>query len=162
MMKANEGAVDEQVVRRHLLRMRITTGIFLATVPAAMIAAFLVPRRPAMASPLTMTILAVAASLWIGFSAGRDTRTRLDRTKRAFAVHGDERRLLREHWMVYVVVLLRLEVMVICGLVVALWGLGPGTAVWLLLLAGVMIALTWPSIGKTRLLLERARRLRGP
>ena len=139
----------------------MTMGVFLATVPAAVIVAVVSEhRRSAIASPLTMTLVAVAASLWIGFSANGDARARLERTKRAFAVHGDERRLLREHWWVYVMVLLRLEVMVLCGVVIALWGLGTGTAVWLLLVAAAMIVLTWPTLDKTRLLLERARELR--
>jgi len=161
MKPINEEAVDRRGLDRHLLRMRLTMGVFLATVPVAAIAAvFSEHRRSALASPLTMTLVAVVASLWIGFSANRDARGRLERTKRAFAVHGDERRLLREHWWVYVMVLLRLEAMVLCGVVIALWGLGTGTAAWLLLVAGVMIALTWPTLDKTRLLLARAHDLR--
>jgi hypothetical protein len=161
MNRTNDEAVDRRGLDRHLLRMRLTMGVFLATVPVAVIVAiFAEHRRSAIASPLTMTLVAVAASLWIGLSANRDARDRLERTKRAFAVHGDERKLLRDHWWVYVMVLLRLEVMVLCGVMIALRGLGPGTATWLLLVAAVMIALTWPTLHKTRLLLERARDLR--
>lgn len=161
MNGSNGEAVDRRALDRHLLRMRLTMGAFLVTVPvAAVVATFAEHRRSAIASPLTMTLVAVVASLWIGFSANRDARDRLERTKRAFAVHGDERRLLREHWWVYIMVLLRLEAMVFCGVVIALWGLGAGTAAWLLLVAAVMIGLTWPTPGKTRLLLDRARELR--
>jgi hypothetical protein len=84
----------------------------------------------------------------------------LAKIRRAFAVHGDEGRLLRDHWLVYVVVLLRLEMMVVAGLVVALWGSGPMIGVWLLVLGGLMVGLTWPTTRKTQLLLGRARALR--
>ncbi len=70
--------------------------------------------------------VAAAASLWIGFAANRDAGNRLEKIRRAFAVHGDESRLLRDHWLVYLAVLVRLEMMVVCGLIVSLWGLGPG------------------------------------
>jgi hypothetical protein len=141
--------------------MRITTLVFLATIPAAVAAAWLVPHRgAAAASPLAITLTAVAASLWIGFSAGRDAVARLERIKRAFAVHGDEGRLLRDHWLVSVAVAVRLEIMVLCGLVISLWGLGPRAGVWVIVLGGVMIALTWPTARKTQLLLGRARVLR--
>ena len=41
-------------------------------------------------SPGTLTLVAIAASLWIGFSANRDAAARRERSKRAGAVHGDE------------------------------------------------------------------------
>jgi len=149
------------VIDRHVRRMRLTTGLFLASVPAAAVTAFLAePRRSAVVSPLTMTLVALAAGLWIGFTANRDANGRLERAKRAFAVHGDERRLLRDHWLVYLVVLLRLEMIVLCGLVVAVWGLGPMMGTWVLLLGGLMIGLTWPTTRKTQLLLGRARAMR--
>jgi len=75
-------------------------------------------------------------------------------------VHGDEGRLLRDHWLVYVLVLFRLEMMAVAGLIVSLWGSGPKIGIWLLVLAGLMIALTWPTLRKTQLLLGRARALR--
>jgi hypothetical protein len=104
--------------------------------------------------------VAAAASLWIGFAANRDAGNRLEKIRRAFAVHGDESRLLRDHWLVYLAVLVRLEMMVVCGLIVSLWGLGPGIGVWLLVLGALMMALTWPTARKTQLLLGRARALR--
>jgi len=100
-------------------------------------------------------------SLWIGFSANRDAQKRLEQIRRAAAVHGDEARLLRDHWLVFIVVLLRLEVLVVGGVVVAVWGKGPAVGVWLVLLGGLMIALTWPTARKTQLLLGRVRALRG-
>ena len=148
-------------IRRHLQKMRVTTGLFLATVPAAIAVAFLAPYRgSSVASPLTVTLTAAAASLWIGFAANRDAGNRLEKIRRAFAVHGDESRLLRDHWLVYLAVLVRLEMMVVCGLIVSLWGLGPGIGVWLLVLGALMMALTWPTARKTQLLLGRARALR--
>jgi hypothetical protein len=50
--------------------------------------------------------------------------------------------------------------MALGGLVVALWGLGPIFGVWLLILGGLMILLTWPTARKSQLLLGRARALR--
>lgn len=145
----------------HLLRMRVTAVAGLVALILAVIAAFVLPYRgSAVASPLTVTLVAAAACLWIGFSATRDATGRLKKIRRAFAVHGDEGRLLRDHWLVYVVVLIRLEMMAAGGLVVALWGVGPKTGVWLLILGGLMIALTWPTTRKTQLLLGRARALR--
>jgi len=148
-------------ISRHLQKMRVTTGLFLVTVPAAIAVAFLAPYRgSSVASPLTVTLTAAAASLWIGFAANRDAGNRLEKIRRAFAVHGDESRLLRDHWLVYLAVLVRLEMMVVCGLIVSLWGLGPGIGVWLLVLGALMMALTWPTARKTQLLLGRARALR--
>jgi hypothetical protein len=146
----------------HLRRMRVTTCVFLVSVPLAAGAVFLVSHRgQAMVSPVAMTLVAVAAGLWIGFTANRDAERRLEQIKRAGAVHGDERRLLRDHWLVYLVVLLRLEMLPVAGLVVALWGLGPSIGVWLVLLGGLLIALTWPTARKTQLLLGRVRAVRG-
>jgi hypothetical protein len=153
-----EGHPDWVRLNRHLRRMRVTTGIFLATVPAAIaVAFFALYRGSSVASPLTVTLVAAAASLWIGFVANRDAGNRLEKIRRAFAVHGDESRLLRDHWLVYLAVLVRLEMMVVCGLIVSLWGLGPGIGVWLLVLGALMMALTWPTARKTQLLLGRAR-----
>jgi len=148
-------------LQSHLLRMRITAVAALAVVIFAAIAAFVLPYRgSAVASPRTVTLVALAAGLWIGFSANRDATGRLEKIRRAFAVHGDEGRLLRDHWLVYVVVLIRLEMMAVGGLVVALWGSGPKFGIWLLVLGGLTIALTWPTSRKTQLLLGRARALR--
>jgi hypothetical protein len=145
----------------HLLRMRLTTGLVLATVPVAMAVAFLASYRgSSVASPMTVTLVAAAACLWLSFSANRDARERLERVKRAFAVHGDERLLFQDHWLVYLVILVRLEMMVVCGLVASLWGSGPRFGFWMMLLAGVMITLSWPTARKSQLLLGRARALR--
>lgn len=145
----------------HLLRMRVTTALFLGTVPVAIVVIFATGHRGiARMSPATLSLIAVAAGLWFGFSANRDARIRLERIKRAGAVHGDEMRLMRDHWLVYIVVLIRLEIMVVAGVVVALWGLGPSIGVWLVILGGLMMALTWPTRRKTQLLLGRVRALR--
>lgn len=141
--------------------MRVTAVAGMVVVVLAAVVAFVTPYRgSAAASPRTVTLVAFAASLWIGFSANRDATRRLEKIRRAFAVHGDEGRLLRDHWLVYIVVLFRLGMMVLCGIVVALWGSGPMIGVWLLVLGGLMIALTWPTSRKTQLLLGRARALR--
>jgi hypothetical protein len=143
--------------------MRMTTVLFLTTVPAATAVAFLAPYQgSSVASPLTVTLVSAAACLWLGFSANRDAAERIERVKRAFAAHGDERLLLRGHWLIYLVILIRLEMMVVCGLVASLWGSGPRFGFWMVLLAGVMISLSWPTARKTQLLLGRARALRDP
>ena len=148
-------------LRSHLVRMRVSAVAGLVVMVFAAIAAFVLPYRgSAVASPRTVTLVALAASLWIGFSANRDAASRLEKIRLAFAVHGDEGRLLRDHWLVYLVVLIRLEMMAAGGLVVALWGSGPTFGIWFLILGGLMIALTWPTTRKTQLLLGRARALR--
>ena len=147
-------------LRAHLMRMRVTAVAALVVVVGAMIAAIVLPYRgSAVASPLTVTLVAAAAGLWVGFSANRDAAHRLAKIRRAFPVHRDEGRLLREHWLVYVLVLVRLGIMVLAGLVAALWGLGPPFGIWLQILAGLMVALTWPTARKSQLLLGRARAL---
>jgi hypothetical protein len=153
----------DALLQAHLRRMRITWAGFLVTVPTATAAVFWLPRmRSAAASPVIITLLALAGSLWVAFSAERDARLRLERAKRAFAALGDERRLLRDHWLVFVVVMLRLEVIVVLGLVTAAWGLGPRIAVVFVLLAGLLMGLAWPSKRKAELLVERGRELRRP
>lgn len=148
-------------IPRHLRRMRATCVTALAVVAAVAGLAFALPHRGAvLASPTTITVVALAASLWIGFTANRDARNRLERVRSSFATHGSEARLLRNHWTVYVAVLLRLQIMVACGLVISLWGVGPRVGVWVILLGGLLIGLTWPTARKTQLLLGRARALR--
>ena len=149
-------------ISRHLQRMRVTTGLFLATVPAAIAVAFLVPYRgSSVASPLTVTLTAAVASLWIGFAANRDAGNRLEKIRRAFAVHGDESRLLRDHWLVVDQAAMMLQLLLLAITIVSLWGMGPGIGVWLLILGALMMGLTWPTARKTQLLLGRARALRG-
>jgi hypothetical protein len=133
----------------------------LCTVPAAAAAGFVLPRqRSAVFSPTVITLIAVVGCLWIGLTANRDAGVRLDRVKRAFAAHGDMVRLLRDHKLVYAVVLFRLECLTAVGLVVALWGRGPIIALWFFAATAAMIGLTWPSRRKTELLVARAMALR--
>jgi hypothetical protein len=141
--------------------MRVFTVAALILAFCAGIAAFVLPYLgSSVASPLTVTLVAVIGSLWIGFSANRDAAARMERIRRAFAVHGDESRLLRDHWLGYAVILIRLEMMVLGGLVVALWGSGALIGIWLIVLGGLMVGLTWPTLRKSQLLLGRARALR--
>ena len=148
-------------LQSHLVRMRVTAVLGVVVVIVSVVAAFVLPYRgSSVASPRTVTLVALAASLWIGFSANRDATNRLERIRLAFSVHGDEGRLLRDHWFVYMIVLFRLGMMLLAGLIVALWGSGPTFGIWLLILGGLMIVLTWPTTRKTQLLLGRARALR--
>lgn len=148
-------------LQSHLLRMRVTAVVGVVVVIVSVIAAFVLPYRGStVASPRTVTLVALVACLWVGFSANRDATGRLERIRLAFSVHGDEGRLLRDHWLVYIVVLFRLGMMLLAGLIVALWGSGPTVGVWLVILGGLMVVLTWPTTRKTQLLLGRARALR--
>jgi hypothetical protein len=157
-MRATINDSETLAVRRHLVRMRFTWAFFLATIPVAALACTNLPRLdPAAATPTAVTLVGLGASMWISFTAERDSRVRLDRGKRAFAVDGDLDRLLRNHWLVFMTVLFRLEILVVMGIVTAVWGLGPRVAVWFVLLAGLMMLLTWPSEHKTRLLIFRAK-----
>jgi hypothetical protein len=153
------GGPEEAVaVASHLRRMRIWWLVGLVTVPIALIAAFLLPRLdPAGATRTSVTLVALAAGMWIAFTAERDARVRLDRARNAFVVHGDIELLLRDHFKVFLVVLVRLELILVFGLVVAVWGSGPRVAVWFALLAGLMIVLAWPSEHKSRLVIARGR-----
>lgn len=153
-------ADETLIVRRHVRRMRTAWAVVLATVPVATAVGLAVPHRTTqLGSPSTVTLLALAVSLWVGFTAERDSRSRLDRIKRAFAVHGDVARLLRDHLMVLLVVMLRLEVIVLGGVVISIWGVGPRLGVWIVVLGGLMMALAWPSVRKTQILILRAREL---
>jgi hypothetical protein len=146
---------------RHLRLMRWTTVVFFLSIPAAVVAVLALPRREALASPLAVTLVAAAAALWVGFTANRDAQTRLDRIKRAFAVHGDERRLLSDLRMVNLAVLARLEVMVAAAVIAAVFGKGTAPAWGILALAAMMMVLSWPTEDKSHTLLERAREQRG-
>jgi len=59
--------------------------------------------------------------------------------------------------MVLTIVLLRLEIIVLGGVVVCLWGAGPRVGLWIILLGGLMMVLAWPTGRKTQILLHRAR-----
>ncbi len=149
---------ESNAVARQLTRMRVVWVAFLVTVPLAIIVGHRAPRlEPAAATPAAVTLVTVAAGMWISFTAERDSRARLERAKRAFAVHQDPDRLLRSHLWVFVAVLVRLELIVAFGLVTAVWGVGPRVATWFALLAGLLMLLAWPSEHKVRLLLARAR-----
>lgn len=144
-------------VSAHLRRMRRLTVAFLVSVPVAAAVSWLVEPRPSAASPTVVTAVCVAAALWIGFTAERDAGRRLEQARRAYAVQGDLELLLRHHLLAYAAVLLRLELIVVCGVVVAIWGAGGAFGLSLLALAALMMALTWPTADKTDLLVRRAR-----
>ena len=159
--EADRSRWDESAaVARQLVRMRVVWAVFLTTVPLAIVAGYRAPHlEPAAATPAAVTLVAVAAAMWISFTAERDSRARLERAKRAFAVHQDPDRLLRSHLFVFVSVLARLELIVVFGLVTAIWGVGPRVAMWFSLLAGLLMLLAWPSEHKVRLVLARARQV---
>jgi hypothetical protein len=146
---------------RHLKIMRLTTIGFLASVPVAAAVVVLLPSRGSMVSPLAVSLVAAAAALWVGFTANRDAQLRIDRIKRAYAVRGDALRLLADHRLVNLAVLVRLEVMVIAAVVAGVWGSMTAVPWGLLALAAIMMALSWPTADKSSTLLARARELRG-
>ncbi len=142
---------------RHLLRMRVATLAVLVATAAAAAAGFVSsPREPGAATPLTVTVVAYAAGLWLGFTAARDARARMAVIRRAYRVHGDVRRLLADHLKGYLVILVRLGCVAGCGLVVAVWGIGSVAALPLEALAALLVLMTWPTEHKSRLLLRRA------
>lgn len=148
-------------IDRHLRFMRLTTAGFLTTVPMAVALILMIPGRAGVAPPMAVSLIAAAAALWVGFTANRDAQARLDRVKRKFAAKGDLHELLRDHRLVNLAVLARLEVMVIASVVASIWG-GSSAAAWgVLALAGMMMALSWPTAEKTDMLIQRAREQRG-
>lgn len=145
----------------HLQRMRRTTAAFGGMLIVLAIAAFFLPRLGNdLTSPMGATLIGAAAALWIGFSANRDARVRMDRIKRAYAVHGETPLLLRDHHRAYLIVLLRLLAVAACGVVVAVWGAGPRLGLAFFILAGILGAMSWPTERKTQLLIKRAQALR--
>jgi hypothetical protein len=159
MSRGRIGGLEETAaVARHLVRMRVTWAVFLATVPLAAVAGFSLPRLdPAAATPTSLTLVVLAAVLWISFTAERDARKRLERAKRAFAAHGELVRLLRDHWFVFVLVLIRLDVIVGLGVVTAVWGAGPRVGLWFEILAGLLMVLAVPTEHKARMVVATAR-----
>jgi hypothetical protein len=153
-------ADEAGLLARHLRRARIVWAVFALTAPVAAVAGFLAPRLAAeVGSPLFVTGLVLAACLWVAFTAERDARLRLERAKLAFAVHGDATKLQRDHRLVLLVVLLRLEFVVIGGLLTAVWGAGPRVGLCFVLAGGALMALAWPTERKSLILLRRAREL---
>lgn len=154
-------ALQPGEIDQHLRAMRLTTLGFLLTVVVAVVVCLLVPARESSVSPMAVSLTAAAAALWVGFTANRDAQGRLDRIKRRFAANGDERLLLRDHRMVNLAVLARLEVMVIAAVVASIWG-GSSAAAWgVMALAAIMMGLSWPTADKTHILIQRAREQRG-
>ena len=145
----------------HLHLMRITTVCFLLTVPCAAVAMLLIPARDGSSSPWAVAAVAGVAALWVGFTANRDAQARLDRIKLRYAVKGDASRLLRDHRLVNLAVAARLELMVVAAVVADVWGHSPAVAWGILVLAGLMMGLSWPTADKTLTLLQRAREQRG-
>ncbi len=143
-------------VRHHLLRMRLVTSLFLLTVPAAGVGAFFLPRRrlAAVSPPAVLAITALIAA-WYAFTINRFAARRLYRVRESFDSHGNVRRLLSGHFQTHLRVLIRLEVIVLCGLINAESGAGPHTTVWYVLAAGLLMLLAWPTEHKTMLLLRR-------
>jgi len=153
----NSTSLQPGEIDRHLHTMRLTTIGFLAAVPVAVAVMLLSPSREGVASPMAVSLTAAAAALWIGFTANRDAQARLDRVKREFAAKGDLQTLLRGLRSVNMVVLARLEVMVVAAVVASIWG-GSSAAAWgVLVLAAMMMGLSWPTADKTHMLIQRAR-----
>lgn len=149
--------VSADVLGRHLLRMRAATvAVLLAIVAAGMAGFALSHRDPGAATPLTVTLVAYAAALWLGITATRDARSRMAVIRRAYRVHGDAGRLLADHLRGYLVILLRLGCIAGCALIVTVWGTGAAAALPLDALAALLVGMTWPTEHKSRLLLRRA------
>ncbi len=159
--RSSDSSLSPGQLHNHLKAMRRTVLGFAGIMIALAVTTFFLPRMGnELLSPMGATLIGAAAALWIGFSANRDARARMDRVKRAFAVHGEINRLLRDHLLAYLVVLLRLLAVAGCGVVVAVWGAGPGLGLAFSILAAILMAMSWPTDNKTRLLIKRAQALR--
>ena len=159
--RSSDPSLSPVQLNHHLKTMRRTVFAFGGMMIALAIATFFLPRLGnELVSPMGATLIAAAAALWIGFNANRDARARMDRIKRAFAVHGEITRLLQDHHRAYLVVLVRLLAVAGCGIVVAVWGAGPGLGLTFFILAAILMAMSWPTDHKTRLLIKRAQALR--
>ena len=146
---------------KHLFRMRFALGFALTINLTLGIASFILPTgRPSAVEPVFITLFALVAGLWLGGTAGRDATRRLDYVKRAFAATGDMKKLLTNHFVVYLIILGRLLCIALAGIGSAGWGLGPRLSLPFFILAAVMLLLTWPSYEKTRLLIDRAAAMR--
>ena len=159
--RSSDSSLSPIQLDTHLKAMQRTVLGFGGMMIALAVTTFFLPRLGnELVSPMGATLIAAAAALWIGFSANRDARTRMDQIKRAFAVHGETTRLLQDHHRAYLVVLLRLLAVAGCGVVVAVWGAGPGLGLAFFILATILMAMSWPTEHKTRLLIRRAEALR--
>lgn len=157
----SDSSLSSVQLHGHLKVMRRTLVTFVGVLIALTITAFFLPRLGnELVSPMGATLIGAAAALWIGFSANRDARVRMDRIKRAYAVHGEIDRLLHDHHRAYLAVLLRLLAVAACGVVVAVWGAGPGLGLTFFILSGILTAMSWPTERKTQLLIKRAQALR--
>ncbi len=145
----------QQLLPGHLRRMRLTAAASLAVPVLAAVVSFRLPRIAAGLPPLAVSFLALAGSLWIGFSADRHARKLMERIRRRHEEHGDTARLLADHWRVLVAVLLRLQVVTLLGLATAVSGTGPTAALLHFALAAILMGLAWPTEHKTLLLLRR-------
>ncbi len=147
---------DDEFLRGHLRRMRLMAIAFLLTLPAAAAAAFHLPRvalvRP---SPAAVTVVMLLVAGWFAFTANRHANQRLGTLREQFSGRRDPAGLFRGHLKLYLVVLLRLEIITACALVTAAVGAGPHAAPWFLVVAGVLMLLAWPTERKARLLLRR-------
>ncbi len=148
-------------IHTHLVRMRCALGFALVVDLCLGIASFILPTaRPSAVEPIFISIFALLACLWLGGTAGRDAARRLDFVKRAFAATGNMKKLLKNHFLVYLVILARLLCIALAGMVSAGWGLGPRLSLPFFFLAAAMLLLTWPSSAKTHLLIDRATAMR--
>lgn len=154
--KQPKRAIDPELIRRHLVRMRALCAAALVAPILAAGAGLVIPHRPSPVIPeLVVTLLAIGAGLWFAVSAERDAARRLLMIRRGFVAHHDPKRLLREHLLVYLVVLVRLEAITACGLMISITGNGPMAALPVYFISVIQIVRSWPSAHKTRLLLLR-------
>lgn len=158
---SSDPSLSSVQLQGHLKAMRRIGLAFGGVLVALAGPAFFLPRAANdLVGPKGATLIVAATALWIGFSANRDARTRMDRVRLAFSVHGKIDRLLQDHHRAYLMVLLRLLAIAGCGVVVAVWGAGPGLGLAFFILAGILMAMAWPTDHKTRLLIRRAQALR--
>ena len=150
-------SVTTEQIDAHLRRMRVLWMLGEILILSAAISCwFLQQRAPTILGRGGFSLLMAFVALWLGFSSSRDAKARMERIRRAFGVHGDVSRLLRDHVIAFGWILLRMLMIAVGGLLIAGWGSGPGFSILLSALAFLLALMTFPTEYKTRLLLKRA------
>ena len=146
---------SQRVRHRRRVRLLVAAAAGLAVVQGA--AAFALPRlRPPGVPAGAVTAAAAVAALWLGFRVSRWAGRWVAAARDRYAAGGGPQRLLADHLRIYVGVAAVLETIGLLGLAVAVWGAGPGLALWFQGLQAVLALLAWPTERKLRLYLQRA------
>ena len=147
----------ETIVNITVRRLRVLTVATLVTLPVIAVVGFRLPHlRLPHVTPVAVTVVAAVCGLILSLGVERLAQRLLRRIKRAYADHESRDRLLADYVAAYVSVMAVIELVAVCGLVVAIAGTGPKTSLWFAGIAAVLAVLAWPTAHKVRTLLRRA------